>query len=224
MWKRPWRMGGVSGLSILALSLGASGDVCSEVKPGLRAAESVTFFAGDEEAASVLDRAIDEWGAGCAAEASAALPRLERRESAELATYRVQLRRSNPSGPQCGWFRGRDIVVYRFATGERGRALHCGDPALVLAHEIGHALGLGDVDAIVCPHSIMATIHSGNRHARRVGPQDCSAVAVAWTRPTEESRPAETAPTRLAASGSQPQPAAPPAVSADERAVAAPRN
>jgi hypothetical protein len=197
----------------------ADGDVCARAKPGLRAAESVRFFAGDEEAVAFLDSAIAQWIAACAPQVGEPLPRLERLERAEEALYRVEIRRSNPSGSQCGWLRGRNLVVYRFAM-ERGRALYCGDPVLVLAHEIGHALGLDDVDPESCPRSIMATIHPGNRNSRLVRVEECAAVASAWTRTSGEPRLAE-APPPLVLSPAMPQQEAPSSVSADGHATPA---
>jgi hypothetical protein len=184
-----WSRRSLINLLILAPALGAAAQpvpaACTAAEPRLRVGARVTFHAAVPEAAALLDAAIAHWSTACHDGYGWSLPTLERTATAAEATYRVEVHRSNPHGPQCGTFRGRRLAVYRFARGERGERLHCGDPILVLAHEIGHALGLDDVDPTLCPHAIMADIHRANRTTRRVDPADCRAVALAWTTPRE---------------------------------------
>lgn len=172
-------------LTFLTLTPGAAAGeaaaACAVAEPRLRVGARVIFHAAAAGDAALLDAAIASWSTACHDGYGWSLPALERSDRPELATYRVEVHRSNPHGPQCGTFRGRSLVVYRFARGERGERLHCGDPALVLAHEIGHALGLEDVDPTLCPNAIMADIHRANRNTRRIDPADCRAVALAWT-------------------------------------------
>ena len=181
-----WRRRTLLSLFLLTIppSAAAAGEpapACALAEPRLRVGARLTFHAAAPGAAALLDAAIAEWSTACHDGYGWTLPALERTDRPELATYRVEMHANNPHGPQCGTFRGRQLTVYRFARGERGERLHCGDPVLVLAHEIGHALGLDDVDPVLCPTAIMADIHRANRATRRIAPADCSAVALAWT-------------------------------------------
>lgn len=211
-------------LTLVFSSLSQAQTECAAAKPGLRAGDVVAFHATSADSAAVLDGAIGEWERACGALAGNDLPRLEARVRAQDATYHVTLHRRNPSGPQCGWLRGRDLVVYRFATAEGGESLHCGDPVLVLAHEIGHALGLEDVDITRCRGSIMSTIDSANRYRRVVQPAECAEAAAGWLSTTEVARlgaaPVEERASQAAASE---EPDSGAAVSAVERAAPARR-
>lgn len=167
----------------LGSAVWAEGDVavCAAVRPGARAGDAVSIYAEAGAAAALLDAAIGQWSQGCAGEYGRGFPRLERRENASQAAYRVHLEAVNRLGPECGRLRGRDLYVYRYSTVPAGKPLHCGDASSVLAHEIGHALGLRDVDSAICPTAVMADpITPANKPRRRVQPVECRAVADAW--------------------------------------------
>lgn len=57
-----------------------------------------------------------------------------------------------------------------------------------LAHEIGHALGLGDAPVgTQCQFYIMAWINGTNTYSRSVQPEECSMVDTKWIGPGENS-------------------------------------
>lgn len=92
----------------------------------------------------------------------------------------MKLHSRNLTGAQCGVFHGRSIDLYRFAVDTKDAIRSCGDPALVLAHELGHVLGLDDVSTDRCPNHIMSWIDSMNLDRRAVQPVECEIAAAGW--------------------------------------------
>ena len=92
-------------------------------------------------------------------------------------TLRVRFELSSGS-PRCGGFSGTEIVVYAWAM-ENGRQVYCGPPALNLAHELGHALGLEDVPP-ACADRIMAPVDPGRPLARAVRADECRIAESYW--------------------------------------------
>lgn len=81
----------------------------------------------------------------------------------------------------CGRFRGNEVHVYAFAVDGRGRRRHCGKPALILAHELGHVLGLADGSKEdICRRHMMAYVDEFNRYERWVHPTECRAAGQRW--------------------------------------------
>lgn len=86
---------------------------------------------------------------------------------------------------QCGSFAGREIVLYPCAVAGDGE-ISCGDPALVLAHELGHVLGLGDAPAApACSHAIMAG--AGAWLLRGVQNEECALADARWITAGEDA-------------------------------------
>jgi hypothetical protein len=85
----------------------------------------------------------------------------------------------------CGTFSGREIRLYAFARDplDGGGLIRCGESARlaeILAHELGHALGLFDQRAPECGGRIMAQLvrrADGSLAARRVHAEECVAAA-----------------------------------------------
>ena len=93
----------------------------------------------------------------------------------------------------CGRFRGHEIHVYAFALNAAGQEVHCGSPVLVLAHELGHVLGLADGDEDeICREHIMAQIEASTRYRRRVHESECQVASQRWLTAAER-RAAESA-------------------------------
>ena len=91
---------------------------------------------------------------------------------------------STSSEGVCGAFAGREIRLYAFARDPfDGRLLHCGESARlveILAHELGHALGLFDQRAPECRGRIMGQLvrrGDGSIAARSVHAEECAAAA-----------------------------------------------
>lgn len=83
----------------------------------------------------------------------------------------------------CGGFAGNEIRLYAFARQPaRGGLERCGDPARlveILAHELGHALGLYDQRSSQCSDRIMGQLvrrADGSITGRAVHAEECSAV------------------------------------------------
>jgi hypothetical protein len=81
----------------------------------------------------------------------------------------------------CGTFSGNRIVLFESARTEGGLLRPCGSLASNLAHELGHAFGLGDSPRETrCQNHIMARLDFGNLVGRRVQPRECHVVGERW--------------------------------------------
>jgi hypothetical protein len=81
----------------------------------------------------------------------------------------------------CGWFRGDEIRLYRLARDERGEVHSCGSMAHILAHELGHVLGLEDAPDSASPsRSIMSRLSTTGTMSRTVQRDECNAAGHRW--------------------------------------------
>jgi hypothetical protein len=100
---------------------------------------------------------------------------------APTSVLHVRVIRRNSGTRQCGVFRGRTISLYASALTSAGEVRSCGSMALNLAHELGHALGLGDSrDVATCDATIMADLSSRNIHRRAVSADECRLAGRRW--------------------------------------------
>lgn len=102
---------------------------------------------------------------------------------------------------RCGLIRGTVIELFGVALDEHHRPQFCGPPAITLAHEIGHFLGLRDAPLGCYPH-LMAPIPRHGTAERRVDREICAAVSGLW----RVAR--ELAPGRSGADGAMQEPVA----------------
>ncbi len=173
------------------LCLLGTGLVGTAVHGDRAVAETIGLLYDDQRLAKHVARAIALWQPCCD---GVAVPRLFDNLAGERVLY-LSLRKS--SGDQrCGTFSGQRITVYLTARGPAGRVVRCGDPALNLAHEIGHALGLEDLtESTAGRHHIMSPIYHANAFRRSVSVFECGMAVAARTRTLERL---------LGASGDQP--------------------
>lgn len=101
----------------------------------------------------------------------------------------VHYERNSESFGRCGMIQGSVITIYRFAWDEHGTALDCGPPAVNLAHEIGHFLGLRDAyPTWECWPNLMAGVSTRRGGHRTVNREICAAVSGLWKEALEPSR------------------------------------
>jgi hypothetical protein len=93
---------------------------------------------------------------------------------------RVRIERREPGAGYCGIFAGETITIHRLARIE-ARIAPCPPTDRVLAHELGHVLGLRDVEiGRGCPTFIMSEIVERGPALQTVSQAECSAVAKHW--------------------------------------------
>ena len=142
-----------------------------------RSGETIGIQAGLELPAAVVEEAVGLWrqcanyGLGFPAFVSG---------PGEARTVTVNYHPRSESAA-CGRFSGNRIDLFAFSGDAGGRIRHCGPRALVLAHELGHVLGLADVRGDrTCGRHIMSDINKRNRYDRVVQDDECQAASQRW--------------------------------------------
>jgi hypothetical protein len=160
----------------------APGPVCTVAKSvGTTLAGTIALETDPGLPPRVVASAIALWSA-CANYGSG-FPRLV---AGTLGTRVIRVEPvSTPQGRRCGSFEASTIRLYPVAL-EDGRPVPCLPPDRILAHEIGHALGLADAPArSECRDHIMAQSFEPHAPGRRVQPSECQAVGQHWLTPDE---------------------------------------
>ena len=144
----------------------------------VRWADEIVLLPSDASMTLVAEAAIDRWER--CDEYSIAFPRFV------LGTGRgrlveVVIESRVPGLGYCGSFVGETITIYRRVRVDKERVLSCPKPDRVLAHELGHVLGLRDMDAQRGrPTFIMSEIAAGSPPLQRVAKGECRAVDRKW--------------------------------------------
>ncbi|MBZ0112115.1 MAG: hypothetical protein K8J08_06635, partial [Thermoanaerobaculia bacterium] len=95
-------------------------------------------------------------------------------------TLRVEFLLEVAGEEKCGSFGQETIRIYGYQR-VGGEMFSCGDLAQNLAHELGHALGLGDgSSAQRCQLHVMSWITADNAYRRAVQPAECQAAGQRW--------------------------------------------
>jgi hypothetical protein len=141
---------------------------------------SIGVLAGKGVDEADIRDAIAIWERGCTElYAAGRLPRLLPNRPGDR-TVRVDLEASvNPDQGVCGTFKAASIRVWRFTVRDN-RPVPCGPVARLIAHELGHVLGLGDApERRECCNHIMSPIWLDKLLIDRALPGECEIVAAA---------------------------------------------
>ena len=129
----------------------------------------------------LLAAAIDLWSA--CANYGAGFPRLVP-GAAGSRVIRIE-HAAELEGRRCGSFAASTIRLHSMAR-DSGRLVPCAPTDRILAHEIGHALGLADAPPLEsCRDHIMAQAFQPRDGRRRVQPSECQVVGQHWLTPEE---------------------------------------
>jgi len=142
--------------------------------------DSIGVRAGDGVDEADIVGAIDIWQRGCQdLYAAGRIPRLVANRPG-ARTVRVDLdAKVSPRCGVCGEFNAASIKIWRF-TIRNNKAVSCGPVARLIAHELGHVLGLGDApERRECCTHIMSPIWTDKLLLDRVLPGECELVAAA---------------------------------------------
>ena len=141
---------------------------------------AIGVFAGEGISAGEIEDAIEIWERGCdALYAAGRIPRLLANRPGDRSV-RIELdAKVSPREGVCGVFNAATIKVWGFAQ-RHGKVKSCGPVARLIAHELGHVLGLGDAppDRQCCNH-IMSPIWPDKLLIDRALPGECAIVAAA---------------------------------------------
>ena len=136
---------------------------------------------------SVVEEAVGQWKV-CEGYGTEFPPFLVGSNGSQTVLVRYGGRSDHPN--RCGSFNGAIIHLYSSTLDDNGRLVSCGPQAELLAHELGHALGLDDAPkAKACRAHAMARIHATERNHRSVQPGECGTVGRRWVTPFEEDQP-----------------------------------
>jgi hypothetical protein len=94
---------------------------------------------------------------------------------------KIHIEEGVPGPGYCGSFVGDVITLYRLARVDGNRILTCPAADRLLAHELGHVLGLRDIEAPRgCPTYMMSEVVERRPTLQRVGRDECRAVDRKW--------------------------------------------
>ena len=157
----------------------AAQQACTALKEGNpRVSEGIGVVFDKSVPRDVVEAAVERWAA-CEGYRTA-FPPLFIGEKGDQ-TYEVRFVNASSGQPFCGTFLGRTIVLYAFAIDRSGIRRPCGSRVDLLAHELGHVLGLRDAPwQAECRGYTMAHLHVTKRNPRQVQPSECRAAAERW--------------------------------------------
>jgi hypothetical protein len=94
---------------------------------------------------------------------------------------KIHIEEGVPGPGYCATFVGDAITLFRLARVDSHRILICPAADRVLAHELGHVLGLRDIEAPRgCPSFMMSEVVERRPTLQRVGKDECRAVDRKW--------------------------------------------
>jgi hypothetical protein len=164
---------------------------CAELMTEVvRWADEIVLLPVDASTARVAEDAIERWER--CEEYAIAFPRFVV-GSGHGRRVKIHIERRLPGDGHCGSFVGDVVTVHRLAR-VANEILSCPPTDRVLAHELGHVLGLRDVEAPRgCPTFIMSEVVEACPPLQKVGRDECRAVDRKWMTSDERDREASQA-------------------------------
>ncbi|MEO8504397.1 MAG: hypothetical protein ABI609_10915 [Acidobacteriota bacterium] len=170
-------------LSLLALTTPMRAQTCAAAQPGVQLGETIGLVADGSLPPGTIEQALTRWSS-CGAMGSA-FPVFSTTSPGQ-STVTVRYIAASSQDGRCGFFAGHQVVLFAAAVDRRGRTVRCAPPAVNLAHELGHVLGLVDApNAPRCRGFIMAGDDPRPGAQRDVRPEECQAANDHWRTPAE---------------------------------------
>ncbi len=143
-----------------------------------RWADEIVLLPVDAPTTRIAEAAIDRWER--CEEYEIAFPRFVL-GSGNGRRVRVDIEERLPGLGYCGFFVGKTITIHRRVLVDNERILNCPPSDRILAHELGHVLGLRDVEAPQgCPTFIMSEVVGSRPPLQKVGREEGRAVDRKW--------------------------------------------
>lgn len=136
---------------------------------------AIGLVGGPGVGATELRDAVAIWQRCCAsAFLEQALPELWVNQPGHRTIHVEYIPSTSPRLGVCGTFSGDTISIWRFAMRADGR-FACVPRSHIIAHEIGHILGLADAPGTrACANHIMAPLVAGSQWQSHVDPAECA--------------------------------------------------
>jgi hypothetical protein len=168
--------------------IGAIEERCTELASAkVRLGDEIVLLPVDVSTTRLVEDAIDRWQR--CDEYATAFPRFVIGDG-RGRRVKIYIDHELPGKGHCGTFVGDTIVVHTRAR-HNERLVRCPPSDRVLAHELGHVLGLRDVgDSQFCPTFIMSEVVEGRPPLQAVGGAECRAVDRRWMTSAELNREA----------------------------------
>jgi hypothetical protein len=162
----------------------ASDATCVELRTEAIAwADEIVLLPSEASTTQVAEAAIERWER--CEEYAIAFPRFVI-GSGHGRVVDIVIESRLPGAGDCGSFTGQTITIYRLVRTDNQRILSCPPPDRILAHELGHVLGLRDMDAQRgCPTFIMSEVAVGVPPLQRVARGECRAADRKWLTSSE---------------------------------------
>lgn len=158
---------------------------CAASATGTLQGEAIGVHLDASMPRAAAERALARWTA--CERSSTGFPRLTLDAPAPIEVW-VRYVRGNSQSERCAFFARREIVLFGAALDRAGKPYPCSPAEVLLAHELGHVLGLADAPrGGACALAIMAQDDPRFARLRAVQPEECAAVDRRWRTAVERS-------------------------------------
>ena len=168
-------------LCLLAFTTPAAAQTCVAAQPGVQLGDTIGLVADRGLPPGTIEQALARWSA-CGAIGST-FPVFSTTTQGQ-STIAVRYLAASSQDGRCGFFAGRQVVLFAAAVDRFGRAVRCAPPAVNLAHELGHVSTARRAERPALPRLPWPATTSV-RSRTRGQLEECQAANDHWRTPAE---------------------------------------